>query len=118
MTRTSGQGGFSLTELLISVIIISVGVVGFASAVSLASTELRIGGRDTELATAVADKLEELKASPDSALVPGSETAGGFQLAWDIQGVNPRRVVLAATYASHTGETRVDTFVAHIWQKK
>ena len=118
MTRLSDRGGFSLTELLMSIIIISVGVVGFASAVGLASTELRIGRRDTELASAVAEKLEELKATPDSALASGSETVGDFALDWVVQGTDPKKAVLQVTYLSHTGSTQVDTFVAYIPKKE
>lgn len=114
MTRVRGQAGFSITELLMSVIIISVGVVGFASAVGLASTELWIGRRDTEVSMLVTDQLEEIKALDYSAVVPGSKTAGDYQLTWDVQGNNPKKVVLVATYASHNDGLLVDTLVTYI----
>ena len=116
MNRISGQAGFSITELLMAIIIISVGVVGFASAVGLASTELWIGRRDTEVALLVTDQLEELKSRDYAAVVPGARTVGDYQLAWDVQGTDRKKVILVATYYGSNGSVLVDTFVTYISQ--
>lgn len=114
MSRVRGSAGFSLTELLISVVIVSVGVVGFASAVGLASTELWIGGRDTEVATLVADQLERLKAEGYDAVAAGQRVEGDYQLDWDVQGSDPKKVILVASYHGHHGRLLTDTVVTYI----
>jgi prepilin-type N-terminal cleavage/methylation domain-containing protein len=114
MTKAGGQSGFTLTELLISVVIIAIGVVGFATAVGLASTELWIGRRDTEVSLLISDQAERLKATPPDLLADGTRTEGDYQLAWVVQGGAPTRVVVAASYFRRDGGQKADTVVIYI----
>jgi prepilin-type N-terminal cleavage/methylation domain-containing protein len=114
MKRIQVQSGFTLTELLISVVIIAIGVVGFATAVGLASTELWFGRRDTEVSMLVTDQLEQLKALPYDSVQSGTRMVGTYQLAWTVQGGNPKRVVMQALYYRHNGSLTADTVVTYI----
>ncbi len=110
-----GQGGFTITELLVSVIIVSIGVVGFTSAVGLASTELWLGQRDSEISMLVADQLEQLKAMGHDAVQPGQRVEGSYQLDWSVAGSNPKRVVMTVEYSRGNGNgTKTDTLVAYV----
>ena len=77
----SGATGFSLVELLISIIIISIGIVGFATAVGLMATELWFGLRDTELSMLVVS--EEAFGAEGAAPNVASEVAQGSVAAPD-----------------------------------
>jgi Tfp pilus assembly protein PilV len=114
MSRLSSRGGFSVTELLISVVVIAVGVVGLTSAVGLASTEMRLGKRDTELSMLVADQLETLKGSDHDSVVSGQRVEGPYTLVWNVQGNDPKRVVLVAEYVNADGSSRADTVVTYL----
>ena len=114
MKRFQVQTGFTLTELLISVVIIAIGVVGFATAVGLASTELWFGRRDTEVSMLVTDQAEQLKSLPYDSVQAGSRVEGTYQLSWIVQGNNPKRVVLEAIYGRHSGGPAADTTVFYI----
>ncbi len=92
-------------------VIIAIGVVGFASAVGLASTELWMGGRDTEVSMALTEQAEVLKAMPYDSVHTGSRSEGPYTLAWDVQGIDPKRVVLSINFARKTGEPLADTVV-------
>jgi prepilin-type N-terminal cleavage/methylation domain-containing protein len=116
MDKTLGRSGFTVVELLISVIIIAIGVVGFATAVGLVSTELWIGNRDTEVSLLMADQAELLKSLPYDSVKSGTRVEGDYQLAWTVQNGNPKRVILAATYARHSGGSMADTIVVLIPQ--
>lgn len=109
-----GRAGFTITELLISVIIVSIGVVGFASAVGLASTELWFGRRDSEVSMLVTDQLEQLKAMGYSAVQPGQRVEGSYRLQWSVLGSDPKKVVLVAEYPGSDGVTRRDTLVTYV----
>lgn len=111
MKPALNRSGFTLTEVLISVVIIAIGVTGFVSAVGLATTELWMGERDTEVALLMADQAERIKALPYNQVLPGSETVEDYTLTWDVQGANPKRVVLEATYARYGGGQAADTVV-------
>jgi prepilin-type N-terminal cleavage/methylation domain-containing protein len=114
MTEQQGQSGFTITELLVSVIIIAIGVVGFVTAVGLVSAELRIGKRDTDVAMLVADQAELIKALPYDSIQPGSRTEGSYQLSWNVEGTDPKKVVLSATFPRQSGGTLADTVVLYI----
>ncbi len=114
MNRSTAQAGFTVTELLISVLIIAVGVVGFATAINLMSTELWIGQRDTEVALLFADQAERLKSTPYEAVQPGSRSDAGYQLSWDVQGSDPKKVILEATFPRRHGGELADTIVFYI----
>ena len=114
MNRVRGETGFTLTELLISVIIIAIGVVGFATAVGLQSIELWIGQRDTDISMLVNDQVEKFKAMPYDSVVAGTRTDGDYQLSWIVQGANPKRVVLEVSFDGSNGERMADTVVAYI----
>ena len=109
--KVQTQSGFTLTELLISVVIIAIGVVGFATAVALASTELWMGQRDTEVAMLIVDQAERIKALPFDSVQPGSRVEGNYQLAWQVQGTNPKRIVLVAVFENRRGRQLADTIV-------
>lgn len=111
MSKVRGQSGFTLTELLISVVVIAIGVVGFASAVGLASTELWVGKRDTEVSMALVEQAEILKATPYDSLQSGSSTIDEYDLTWTVVGVDPKRVVLEATFHERDGAQLADTIV-------
>ncbi len=96
-------------------IVISVGVVGFASAVGLASLELWFGQRDTNISMVVGDQLEELKAIGHDAATSGSRSEGDLQLNWQTIGSDPKKVVLVVDYLAHDGAARADTFVTYLW---
>lgn len=117
MSRVRGESGFTLTELLISVIIIAIGVVGFATAVGLQSTELWIGQRDTEISMLVSEELARIRALPYDSVVAGSRTEGDYELDWIVQGNNPKRVMLEITYDGSNGLRMADTVVAYVPQQ-
>lgn len=114
MKRSIGQSGFTITELLISMVIIGIGVVGFSTAMGLVSAELWIGERDTDVSMLVADQAEQLKALPYEAVNSGMRSEGDYQLAWMVEGGDPKKVVLEATYRRRSGSQTADTLVIYI----
>lgn len=114
MRHALDRSGFTLTEVLISVVIVAIGVVGFVSAVGLSTTELWIGERDTEVSLLMADQAERLKALPYDSVRAGSRDVGDYELVWDVQGGDPKEVILEATYARYGGGQAVDTIVLYI----
>lgn len=114
MKRSRSRAGFTITELLISVVIIAIGVVGFSTAVGLVSAELWIGERDTDVSMLVADQAEQLKSLPYELVQSGTRSEGNYQLAWVVDGDDPKKVVLEATYMRRSGSQVADTVVLYI----
>lgn len=108
------RSGFTLTEVLISVVIVAIGVVGFVSAVGLSTTELWMSQRDTDVSLLMADQAERLRALPYDSVRAGSRDVGDYGLSWDVQGGDPKEVILEATYARYGGGQAADTIVLYI----
>ncbi|UCF19379.1 MAG: hypothetical protein JSU87_15860 [Gemmatimonadota bacterium] len=114
MSRLGSRGGFSVTEVLISVVVIAIGVVGLTSAIGLASAEMRLGQRDTELSMLMSDQLELIKATDYEYVSSGERIEGPYQLSWSVQGSDPKRVVLVARHSFEEGHSRADTVVVYL----
>ena len=114
MKKLNNRSGFTITELLISVVIIAIGVVGFATAVGVQSMELQIGRRDTNLSLSITRKVEELKSLQYDSLQTGSEVDGDYALSWTVQAGDPKRVVMEAQFESTRGNTLADTVVFYV----
>ena len=111
-----GPPGFSIAELLIALIIVSIGVIGFATAVGLTSSELLSGRRDTELAFVAAEQMEILKSIGHDSVFPGTRTEGVYELAWDVIGTDPKKVILVASRPKKDGSIRADTLIGYIFR--
>jgi prepilin-type N-terminal cleavage/methylation domain-containing protein len=114
LSKLQERNGFSITEILISIVIIAVGVIGLASAVSFAATELWYGDRDTHLSMLITDQMERLKAAGYDAVTPGQRSEAGYVLEWIVEGSAPKKVILTAGYRSRDGQARADTIVTYL----
>jgi prepilin-type N-terminal cleavage/methylation domain-containing protein len=88
MNRLRNSGGFSLIEIMISLAIFGVGVLGLAGLIPVATKSLNRGADATEAHTIAQAKMEELEnASGDLALDAGTheDTVGGqYSRRWTI----------------------------------
>ncbi len=73
MNYTIKSHGFTLIEVLIALVILSVAFLGLAGLMVQTTKNNSFGGRITEAATLAQDKLEELRATSWGAITPGSD---------------------------------------------
>jgi prepilin-type N-terminal cleavage/methylation domain-containing protein len=71
------SGGFTLLEILIALIIFSVGILALTSLTVTATRTGSYGGRMTEAVTFAQDKLEELNANSWEKIVSGADQKTG-----------------------------------------
>jgi len=72
------SNGFSLLELLVALVILSVSLLALAGLMTTTTKNNAQGGHLTEAATLAQDKLEELRARPDS--IPLNRTSMDNQI--------------------------------------
>jgi prepilin-type N-terminal cleavage/methylation domain-containing protein len=77
MNNSMKSKGFTLIEILIALVILSVAFLALAGLMVQTTRNNSFGGRMTEAATFAQDKLEELKAVSWVAIVPGSDRKMG-----------------------------------------
>ena len=73
MNNTIESKGFTLIEILIALVILSIAFLALAGLMVQTTKNNSFGGRMTEAATFAQDKLEELRAFSWVAITPGSD---------------------------------------------
>ena len=72
-----GAGGFSLIEMLISLVILSVSLLAIASLMAVTTRNNASGAQMTEAINLAQDKIEELSVTPSGNLLPGNDQKKG-----------------------------------------
>jgi prepilin-type N-terminal cleavage/methylation domain-containing protein len=111
----NNERGFSLAEVMIAMVILTVGVLGIAAssaAITRMSTE---GGTSGGAAAVAASRIEVLNATP-CATIPstGSATTGRFTEAWRVTATGLLREIEVAVSYSTGRKTRTSTYTAYI----
>lgn len=122
MTRKIGRAGLSLVELLVAVIVLSVGILGIAAGSGWIIRMVDVASLDTERAVALQSAVEEMKSIPLADLTSGSTTQGEFTTNWSVTQSNAfsatvrfvlvgpgrsRNSGIAATITSYAADTLV-----------
>ena len=76
--------GFTLIEMIIAIVVMSVGILGLAGTASYVATQMG-GGKAQTVAAAMATKVaDSLAARRCSAIVSGSQTKNGATVTWTV----------------------------------
>jgi len=95
MKNSLKSKGFTLIEVLVSLVILSISLLALAGLMTTTTKNNSVGGRLTEAATLAQDKLEELRAIPwdniplnQSSDAPESRPGVQYQRTWVVR-LNP-----------------------------
>ena len=108
------EGGFSLVEALIAVIILVLGALAVASTVSTSAGHMQSGERDLRLWSAIRAKMDELAALGYAGVTAGSETVDGFAMSWSVQGTTPKKIILEVQAGGYWRLAEADTIVLYL----
>lgn len=109
--------GFSLIEVVVAMVILTVGVLGLAASAGAISRLTAEGGRASEAAAVASSRLERLRATPCGSMTNGSATSGQISETWRI--VTPsaapfaREITVVVSYPYGRG-TRSATYITEI----
>jgi type IV pilus modification protein PilV len=104
--------GFTIIEVLVAVMILSVGILGLVTTAGLVTRMIGQGQRYTEASTMASERFEILRAQSCPAEGTGSETRGAFNIAWKVASVSGgkgREMTVIVTSPTTRGN-RTDTF--------
>lgn len=114
------RAGFTLVELVVAIMILSVGVLGLASTAAVVTRQMGGGAQQTRAAAVAQTRFEELRAMGcgDYGALPynGTYEGGGFREAWavvDFAGVNaaaPARALIDSVFYDASGREQVRVF--------
>lgn len=106
--------GFSLVELIVAMLVLSVGVIGLTSTMSLTTNMIGRSHRYAESAALATEKMEILRTQDCDLMTSGSESREDREVEWRVTataGGDGRYVMVRVRFPTH-GATgwRVDTF--------
>jgi len=112
--RLKNRKGFTITEIVLAMTILLIGVLAFVGTSAATSRMLTRGNRTTKASFYAQERLEILAATPCANLANGTATSGGgfYTHTWVITsalGGNAKRARLITTYAPRRNTTRSDT---------
>lgn len=112
----SGERGFTIIEVLIAVMVLTVGLLGLVSSGALVTRMIGEGNRLTEASTVANRRFEIFRSqwgpTGCAGAANGSTTTQGFTVSWTVTSIaagKARQVQLTVTGTTARG-TRTDTF--------
>jgi prepilin-type N-terminal cleavage/methylation domain-containing protein len=105
------ERGFSLIELIVAILILTVGILGLAATAGQVQRMVGWGGRMAGSAAVASARLEMLRATPCASLAAsGTQTQGIYTVSWTVASSgNLRTMTVTVTYPNG-GSTRTDTY--------
>jgi prepilin-type N-terminal cleavage/methylation domain-containing protein len=94
--RTIGQGrgnaraGFSLIEVIVAMVVLTVGLLGLAAGTGWMIRTVQFGQIETARSTALQSAVESVRASPFASMADGSGTFGEHAVEWTLGGGDQR----------------------------
>lgn len=80
--RVGPQGGFSLIEVVIAMLILTIGVLGLATTTAHIVRQVTLGDLMTERSVAFQTVVDRLQALPYDNVGSGTEVIGAFEIRW------------------------------------
>ena len=79
---TRAEAGFSLIELVMSVIVLAFGVVGLATTTLFITRQLTLAEVTTARVTAIQSVMERVRTTPYDSICEGTDTMGAIVVSW------------------------------------
>ena len=78
----SDQAGFSLLEVLLAVIVLTIGLIGLAGSTTYVIRQVTVAELKTERTMAVQTAVERIRSAGHGELPSGADTVGDFVVRW------------------------------------
>lgn len=109
------ERGFSLAEVMIAMVILTVGVLGIAASSAAITRMSAEGGRASGSAAVAESRIETLTGTPCASLVStGSATTGKFTESWTVTNSGLLRTITVTVSYNMGQRTRTSTYIAYM----
>jgi len=90
MIRKVDRGGFTIVEVVISIVILAVGVLGLAGTTGYIVRQITLADLMTERAAAFQTTIDKIQSRPFASLSSGSDSVGVFRVTWTAVEAGPQ----------------------------
>ncbi len=108
------EGGVSLVEVMIGIIILAVALLGLAAAGGVAARQVQSGRQDMSRWAAIQEQFEWIVARGYDNVTDSSSVVQGYPMTWTVTGTDPKKVILLMTRENFQGTTVQDTFITYL----
>lgn len=113
--RAGGTSGFTMVEVIIAIVVLTVGLLGLMTTAALVTRMIGRGERSAEMAAFTQRIMEEQRLTACTARADGARAyyRGGTQLGqavwtWSAPSATTFRLQVATTYTTRAGSQRTD----------
>jgi prepilin-type N-terminal cleavage/methylation domain-containing protein len=111
LSSASRRDGFTLVELMVAVLVLSVGLLGLLSTSAVVARMVGKAGRQAVAASVAETRFEKLRSSDCSALAAGSASArAGIQESWRVQRVARAVIITDSVHYVDRGVSKSHVF--------
>ena len=115
MMRDTDRSGFSLVEVIVALIILTVGVLGMAATTMLVVRQTTLSEMTTERAAALQTVIERLRSEDYATIASGADTVGRFDVNWSVtDGVRTKQVEIITVGPGLTSASGVPALAAEV----
>lgn len=107
------ERGFSVLEILVGVIVLSVTLLGLAAAGWVAARQAYVSQQDLEVWAAVQEQADSLMIVSYANVTTGSAEVQGYPMTWTVSGTNPKKVVFVVEHTNRSGQPFADTLILY-----
>lgn len=106
------QRGFTIVEILVAIMILSVGLMGLVTTAGLVTRMIAQGHRYTEASALANERIEILRSQGCPAVATGTQTRGAYVISWQVVALAaPKgRSLVVNVQSPTTRGTRTDSF--------
>ena len=106
----SARGGFSIIEVVVAIIILTVGVLGLAGTTAYIVRQITLGDLMTERSVAFQTVIDRIQAMPYDNVTSGTDSVGIFEVSWNaVNSGSQNKVVTITTTGPGIGGTAFPT---------
>lgn len=97
------RAGFTLVEVIVALIILTIGVLGLAGTTALAVRQVTLADITSERSAALQSAIEGLRRMPYADVANGSDSIGRFDVSWTVSETQRTKTVRIVTVGPGLG---------------